>query len=95
MTIKAIAERKQFFATRQVGEELILVPLKDNVADMDEMFTLNDVGSFIWEMIDENKTVDDLERAIIAEYEVDQQEAKKDLEEFLEKLSSYIIKQSN
>ncbi|MBA3900200.1 MAG: PqqD family protein [Bacteroidetes bacterium] len=90
--IKALAEKKKNFASRQVGEELILVPLKDNVAEMNEMFTLNEVGCFIWENMDENKTMEDIENAIRLEFDGEDQEIQAGLAEFLEKLSGYILK---
>lgn len=92
MNIKSIAEKKEHFAARLVGEELILVPLKDNVADMNEMFTLNDVGSFIWNNINEHNTLEDIKEAIASEFDIDEETAEKDLNEFLNQLSMYLFR---
>lgn len=94
MNIKSIAEKKENFATRLVGEELILVPLKDNVADMNEMFTLNDVGRFIWENLNEHNSTSDIQKAIAAEFDIDEETAEKDLNEFLNQLSMYLFRTS-
>lgn len=32
--------------TKEVGDECIIVPMADNVADMESVFTLNDTGAF-------------------------------------------------
>jgi methyltransferase-like protein len=86
MDLKKIFEQKSNFATRYVGEELILVPVKANVTDMNEIFTLNEVGSFIWKSIDGKSTEEDISKAIAAEFDIDIVRAGNDLGEFIESL---------
>ena len=83
MDLNQIAKNKQNFATKQVGEDLVLVPMKDNVAEMNAMFTLNEVGSFVWDNLNEESTRELLSVAIAEEFEVDDATAQADLEEFL------------
>jgi len=83
MDLNQIAKNKQNFATKQVGGDLVLVPIKDNVAEMNAMFTLNEVGSFVWDNLKEESTRELLSLAIAEEFDVDQATAKADLEEFL------------
>jgi hypothetical protein len=92
MDLKELYLKKSQFASRQVGEEMILVPLKSNVSDMNELFTLNAVGSFIWEQLNENSTMEDIINAVLLEFDVDIDTAGKDVEAFLQKLSSYSLK---
>jgi hypothetical protein len=92
MDLKELYLKKSQFATRQVGEEMILVPLKSNVSDMNELFTLNAVGSFIWDQINENSTVSDIINGVLHEFEVDEDMATKDVESFLQKLTGYFQK---
>jgi hypothetical protein len=89
MDLKELYLKKSQFASRQVGNEMILVPLKSNVSDMNELFTLNEVGCFIWEQIEENSTMDDIINAVLVEFDVDWNTAYKDVERFLNKLASY------
>ena len=51
MDLKTIYLKKTDFVVREIGNELILVPLVGNVAKMNEMFTMNETGKFIWESI--------------------------------------------
>jgi hypothetical protein len=92
MDLKELYLKKSQFASRQVGEEMILVPLKSNVSDMNELFTLNEVGSFIWDQINENSTLEDIINAVLLEFDVDINTARKDVEQFLQKLSSYSLR---
>jgi hypothetical protein len=87
MDIKKLFQKKSQFATRKVGEELILVPLQSNISDMDELFTLNETGCYIWEQLNENSTVENIISAMLHEFDTDEDTARKDLESFLLKLS--------
>lgn len=89
---KELYARKSAFAARKVGDELVLVPVKGSVADMEEMFTLNDVGAFIYEQLAADATVEGLEQAIMTEFEADREEVRADLEDFLSLLGSFMLK---
>lgn len=92
MNLNEIYKRKSQFATRIVGTELILVPVKKNIADMEELFTLNEVGSFIWTNINGENTIEDIVIKISEEFDVEESIANADLEEFLIKLSTLMEK---
>jgi hypothetical protein len=88
--ISAIYQEKNHFVCRQTGEELLLIPLKDNVADFNQYLTLNEVGAFIWEKLDERDDETTLVAKICAEFEANEGEVLEDLRAFLEKLRTYL-----
>jgi hypothetical protein len=88
MNLKSLHKLKSKFVARNVGNELILVPLTANVAQMNELFTLNETGKFIWENINENSTVLEIENLMIKTFDIDSAIAKKDIELFLSKLET-------
>lgn len=49
---------------------------------------LNQVGAFIWEKIDGNNSLDDLIKAISATFDIQEDQATRDLIEFLEELKN-------
>ena len=53
MEIESLFHLKSKFVTREVGNELIVVPLSANVAQMNELFTLNETAKVIWENLNE------------------------------------------
>jgi hypothetical protein len=91
MNINEIAAAKSNFVARAVDEELVLVPLRNNVADMTEIFNLNEVGHFIWNEIQEGASVDSLTEKIVSEYDVESSVAQADLEAFLKELYHFIL----
>jgi len=72
---------------RKIGEEFMLVPVFNNVADMDSIFVLNEVGGRIWELIDGTTPVGGIRDIICREFEVTPQEAEVDIVEFIQQLN--------
>ena len=81
-------EKDPSIVHRNIAGEAILVPIRRNVADMESIYTLDEVGAFIWELIDSQKTVGDVKAAILNEYEIAPEEAEADLLEFLQQLQA-------
>lgn len=71
---------------REVGGEAFLVPLGKTVYDSNGLFALTDVASFIWDLLPEAETEEQILEKILSEYEVDEATARADLTEFLDKL---------
>lgn len=71
---------------REVAGETFLVPIHGHVADLQELFVLNEVGRFLWDRLDGSTSVDDLVGAVVAEFEVGEVQARRDVEAFLGKL---------
>lgn len=77
---------KKELIKREIGGETILVPVGKTVYDSKGLFVINELGTFIWEMLPKAETEGDILNAILSEYDVSEAEAKKDLEEFLNTL---------
>ena len=81
--LKKQYKRNENFVFRKIGDEMILVPIKDNVGDMGYIYNLNELGAFIWEHLDGKDRLLDIKNSIVEEFEVSDQEAKEDLSTFL------------
>jgi hypothetical protein len=82
-----VYRRDDSFVSRRIEDEVILVPIRQNVADLESIFTLSEVGAHIWEQIDGLRTTSEILASLVGEFEVTEEEAEKDLKEFLEQLS--------
>jgi len=89
--LKSILSQSQSIVTRKTGEEYVLVPITDNIADMNSVYTLNETGAFIWEHIDGKKNIEEIISALTEEYSVDFESAKEDVFSFIENLNKYLI----
>lgn len=72
---------------RQIGDEAILVPIRNRVGDLDSVFTLNGSALTIWEALDGNTALHRVIDRICEEYEVDRDTAAADTREILASLA--------
>jgi hypothetical protein len=73
--------------TRSIAGETIIVPIASGVGDLDSIYTLNEVGTSIWQLLDGRRSVSEVVDSIAGEYEVPRSEAETDVSEFLDSLS--------
>ena len=90
--IESLFQLKSKFVTREVGNELIVVPLSANVAQMNELFTLNETAKVIWENLNEGIDMPTLIQTITDTFDIDKYTAEKDIELFLRRLESMLKK---
>ena len=75
--------RDENFVFRRIENETILVPIKDNVGDMGSIYSLNEIGAFIWEQLDGRRNLEAVNDKIMDAYEVPHQRAETDLKAFM------------
>jgi len=73
---------------RKISDEVILVPIRHNVADLDSIYTLNETSARIWELIDGSKTGNEILTVIASEFEITFKQATDDLINFLLQLEN-------
>ncbi len=89
--LTSILSHSPSIVTRKTGDEYVLVPISNNIADMNSVYTLNETGAFIWEQIDGVRKVEDIIEALILEYEIDRPSATEDVFSFIENMNKYLI----
>lgn len=85
---KAHFSRNPDYIFRKVVDEFILVPIHQDVADMESIYTLNPVGAFIWQELKTPSSMDELETAMMDEFDADREVIKGDLVDFLDEMVS-------
>ncbi|MEE9501668.1 MAG: PqqD family protein [Candidatus Aminicenantaceae bacterium] len=75
--------KKNDFVTRNIKDETIIVPVKGDVSDLDSIYTLNEVGSFVWNLLDGQTSVGEIVDAVCSEYDITPEEAQKDVKELI------------
>ena len=74
--------------TRLIAGEMILVPIRKNMGDLENIYTLNETAARSWELLDGEHTLGEIRDRLVAEYEVTAEQAWDDLLELLESLQS-------
>lgn len=71
------------FVARDISGETIIVPIKNKVGDLGSIYTLNELGSTIWQLIDGKNNVHQIIEAVCDAYDVTPERSEKDILEFL------------
>jgi len=74
------------FVSRNIADDVIIVPVRGGVGDLESIFTLNAVGATIWKAIDGRTSAEGLAAAVLREYEVTPETAATDVQAFLDLL---------
>ena len=82
---------KKELIKREIAGDTILVPVGKTIYDSNGLFVMNELGSFIWDLLPNVETEEEILKAVLAEYEVSQEEATKDIAEFMDKLKQLDI----
>jgi hypothetical protein len=79
---------KKGFAKREIAGSFVVVPVGEKSREFNGMITLNESGSFFWDCFEKDITIDEAVEKITAEYDVDEQTARRDVEKFVEMLKN-------
>jgi hypothetical protein len=74
------------FVLRQVADATIVVPAGDTAIDFNGMITLNETAAFLWSLLESDTDEEAMVKAMLAEYEVDEETARNGIERFVNKL---------
>ena len=74
------------FIRRDIAGETFLVPIGEASKKYSGLIAVNELGAFIWDALPEAENAASIVKKICEEYEVEEEEAAKDTEEFLGKL---------
>ena len=74
--------------SREIAGQTILVPICQNVGDLESIFTLNQTGARIWALLDGERSVRAIREMIAEEYDVGAGEALQDILELLAQLET-------
>jgi hypothetical protein len=75
------------FVFRRIAEEIILVPIRRNMGDLESIYSLNETAARVWELLDGRRTLGEIVDALVQEFEVASATAETDLRALLGQLA--------
>lgn len=81
MDPKTVLEAAEHVSSSFYGDRALL---KDNETEW--FYNLNDVASYIWDRLDGSHSIEEIALALTAEYEVEEDQARQDVLEFVSNL---------
>lgn len=79
---------KYDFAVREVAGKTVAIPVGEATENFDCMITLNESGAFIFNLLKQEITEEEILKAFLKEYDATEQQAKGTIDAFLEKLKN-------
>lgn len=76
------------FSLQSVGDIYLLVPLQTETFQKDRIFPTNEIGAYLWHILENECTEEELLNALDREYDIDRETALKDIRNFLNTLKS-------
>jgi hypothetical protein len=83
MQLNSIYRQADNIVTRKVMDETLLVPISGDLASMDELYTLNDTGAFIWQALDGTCTLAEIGKQLEQEYDASLEVVQADMLEIM------------
>jgi hypothetical protein len=83
VALEAAYERSDRIVARRIAGEFLLVPLVGRGANLDSIYSLNRVGTFIWDRLDGRTTGHALVAALCSHFDVASPEAETDYRDFV------------
>ncbi len=90
ISLSSIPSHSPAVVFRRINDEFLLIPLTDNIADMDSLYRLTETGAFIWELIDGELSVGDITSKMVEEFDVEREIAEKDVLEFFGEVQEFL-----
>jgi hypothetical protein len=84
---KTLSKQSEY-VTRCIGEQAVIVPVREGVGDLGSIYTLNELGTRIWQLLDGKTALQEIVDAIVDDYEVSREEAERDIADFLSVLET-------
>ncbi len=81
--------RDESVVARLIGQEFLLVPTRSNVAELDNIYVLNEVAGRIWELLDGQRNLKDILDILLNEFDVDEVKIQLDIVEFIKRLRDF------
>jgi hypothetical protein len=80
-------KRKNEFVLQDVGGESLLIPVGSQVMEINGIITLNETGCYLWELLAEDCSLDELAEAVAERFDVTRAVAKVDVHHFTDEIA--------
>lgn len=77
---------KDGFLLREVAGNYVVIAVGEDAVNFNSIITVNEIGAYIWNKINEGKNEEAIADDIIGEYSIDRNTALKDIGEFINQL---------
>ena len=78
--------RSKSFIKRDIGTQTVIVAVGEATKTFHGMISVNKTGAFIWDLLENETTLDAITEALVEKYDIDAATARADADAFIESL---------
>lgn len=67
-----------------------MIPLTNDIADMNSLYRMNETGAFIWELIDGQRSISEITGMLTDEFDVEPAVAEYDVLSFFDEVKLFV-----
>ena len=86
MTDKIFRFKSESFVLREADNEMVLVPLTNDIVDMTNIMILNEVASDIIKLLDGKTSLKKISEILLEKYEIDKEVLENDIIQFIKRV---------
>jgi hypothetical protein len=77
---------KNGFMLREIAGQWVIVPLGTRVVEFNSIMTLTESGAILWRLLEKGTEEEEMVKALLQEYDIDEATARKDIKLFVENI---------
>jgi len=86
LSLKSVIRQRKKIICRKIGTDFVLVPVNQTITDEDCLYSLNEVGSAIWALLDGKKNLGQIFKTIAKETDASEKQVVAEGLEFVQDL---------
>ena len=77
---------KDGFIKTEIADKIVAIPVGENTVDFSGVIVLNETAAFLWDLMQTDTDKQALLKAVLNEYDTDEESALSDIDAFLQNL---------
>lgn len=83
---RTFLKAKKEYILRTIAGDSILVPIGEGIANFSGVIYVNDSAAFLWKLLQSETTSEQLEQALVNEFDISIERAEEDVQNFIDVL---------
>jgi hypothetical protein len=84
--LERLFQKDSSIVSRRIADEVILVPIRQKLGEVNCIYTLNEAAAHIWQLIDGKRSLKSLRDSMVEAFQVQESKAQEDLIILIEQL---------
>jgi hypothetical protein len=83
MNLDTVFQKRGEVIVRCIAGEILLIPIRNQLADMQKIFSMNSTAEFIWNQLDGKQNLSSIKDRVMLNFAVGEEIAVSDIKEYI------------